>query len=68
MEKALKYAEENKQRFLDELFEMIRIPSISSLSENKPDMLRMAEAIKDKLLEAGADKAIVMPTPENPVV
>lgn len=68
MDKALKYAEENKQRFLDELFEMIRIPSISSLSENKPDMLRMAEMIKMKLLEAGADMAEVMPTPGNPVV
>ncbi len=68
MEKANKYLNDNKQRFLDELFEVIRIPSISSIEEHKPDMIRTAEALKEKLLAAGADKAEVIPSEGNPVV
>ena len=37
------YIEANKERFLEELFELIRIPSISAETEHKPDMLRCAE-------------------------
>jgi acetylornithine deacetylase/succinyl-diaminopimelate desuccinylase-like protein len=55
MDQLKQYIEENKQRFLDELFELIRIPSVSAKPENKPDMLRMAGALKDNLLAAGAD-------------
>jgi acetylornithine deacetylase/succinyl-diaminopimelate desuccinylase-like protein len=62
------YIEDNKQQFLDELFELIRIPSISSESKHKDDMKKMAETLKQKLLDAGADKAEVMPTDGNPVV
>lgn len=62
------YIDKNKDRFLDELFGLIRIPSISSLSENKPDMIRAAEYWKKTILDAGADKAEVMPTEGNPVV
>lgn len=62
-----KYVETHKQRFLDELFELIRIPSISSLPEHKPDMYRAAEKWKEILLAAGADKAEVMETEGNPV-
>ncbi|HEY9114201.1 MAG TPA: dipeptidase [Bacteroidales bacterium] len=68
MENVKKFIEENKARFMDELFEMIRIPSVSSLSAHKEDMIRMAEQYKKSLLKAGADKAEVMPTPGNPVV
>ena len=68
MEDIKKYIEDNKQRFLDELFELIRIPSISSEQKHKDDMKKMAEALKQKLLDAGADKADVMPTDGNPVV
>jgi len=68
MEDIKKYIENNKQRFLDELFELIRIPSISSEQKHKDDMKKMAEALKQKLLNAGADKAEVMPTDGNPVV
>jgi len=68
MEKAIEYLNNNKQRFLDELFEIIRIPSISSIDEHKPDMIRTAEALKEKLLAAGADKAEVIPSEGNPVV
>ena len=61
------YIEENKQRFLDELFELIRIPSISSLPEHKQDMYRAAEMWKTILLNAGADKAEVYETDGNPI-
>ncbi|MCR5424142.1 MAG: dipeptidase [Bacteroidales bacterium] len=62
------YIEANKQRFLDELFELIRIPSISAEAEHKDDMVRCANKWKEYLLAAGADKAEVMPTTGNPVV
>ncbi len=62
------YIEENKQRFLDELFGLIRIPSISSEEKHQPDMLKAAEYWKKLLLEAGADKAEVMTTTGSPVV
>lgn len=68
MENIGQYIEENKQRFLDELFELIRIPSISSKAGHKDDMIKTAEAIKAKLLEAGVDKAEICPTEGNPIV
>jgi len=67
MEQVKNYIEENKDRFLEELFEMIRIPSISSIQEHKPDMVKMAELIKENLLKAGVDMAEVLPTDGNPV-
>ena len=68
MEHVKKYIEENKDRFLDELFGLIRIPSISSESARKEDMVRAAEYWKESMLKAGADRAEVMPTAGNPVV
>jgi acetylornithine deacetylase/succinyl-diaminopimelate desuccinylase-like protein len=62
-----KYVEENKDRFLEELFGLIRIPSISSIESHKPDMYKAAEYWKKTLLEAGADKAEVYETAGNPV-
>ena len=62
------YIQENESRFLEELFSLIRIPSISSQSEHKDDMVRCAERWKELLLEAGADKAEVMPSKGNPLV
>ncbi len=62
------YIQENKERMLDELYSLIRIPSISSQSEHKPDMLRCAERWKELLLQAGADRAEVMPSNGNPMV
>ena len=61
------YIEEHKDRFLEELFELIRIPSISSIEAHKPDMVRAAEQWKKILLSAGADKADVYETEGNPV-
>lgn len=68
MEKLNTYLETNKQRFLDELFGLIRIPSISSIESHKPDMIRAAEYWKEAILKAGADKAEIIATPGNPVV
>ena len=62
------YIADNKSRFLDELFELIRIPSISSISEHKSDMYKAAELWKNFLIAAGADKAEVFETKGNPVV
>lgn len=62
------YIESNKDRFLEELFSLIRIPSISAKHEHKPDMTACAERWTELLLSSGADKAVVMPTEGNPVV
>ncbi|MDO6433119.1 dipeptidase [Flavitalea sp. BT771] len=62
------YQEKNKQRFLDELLDLLRIPSISARSEHKPDMAKCAEAVKQSLLKAGADEAVIYPTDGHPVV
>jgi acetylornithine deacetylase/succinyl-diaminopimelate desuccinylase-like protein len=62
------YQERNKDRFLNEMLELLRIPSVSAKSEHKPDMLRCAEAVKKSLLEAGCDKAEVLPTGGHPAV
>ena len=62
------YIEQNKERFFEELFSILRIPSISAKPENKPDMVRCAERLKQLLLEAGAHMADVLPTSGNPVV
>jgi len=63
-----KYIEQNRERFFEELFSVLRIPSISAKHENKPDMVKCAERLRELLLEAGADMAEVMPTSGNPVV
>jgi len=68
MEDVKNYIEQNKQRFLDELFGLIRIPSISSESARKDDMLKAAEYWQKTLLSAGATRAEIIPTEGNPVV
>ena len=62
------YQEKNKERFLHELFELLRIPSVSAKSEHKGDMIKCAEAIKQRLLEAGADTVEIYPTAGHPIV
>ncbi len=62
------YVEENKQRFIDELIELLKIPSISADSKYKKEMLQTAEAVKKSLLEAGCDFAEINETPGHPVV
>ena len=69
MEQVKQYIEANKDRFLSELFEVLRIPSISAQpSLHKEDMVRCAEHLAAALVKSGADRAEVMPTAGNPVV
>src|SRR5690606_761847 len=62
------YQEANKDRFLNELLDLLRIPSVSADSKHKADMLTCAEAIKVALEAAGCDKAEICPTPGHPIV
>ncbi len=62
------YIEQNKERLLHELFEILRIPSVSADPKHKPDMLQMAENVKIALEKAGCDKVEVCETPGNPIV
>lgn len=62
------YIAENNERFLNELFELLRIPSVSSSSSHKEDMHKCAEKLVELLLAAGADSAQVYPTKGHPVV
>ena len=63
------YIKENQDRILEELFSLIRIPSVSAQPDKHgADMVRCAERWKELLLMAGVDRAEVMPTDGNPVV
>lgn len=62
------YIQSNQQRFLDELFELLRIPSVSADSRHKGDVRRAAEFVKAKLLEAGATSAELVETKGHPIV
>ncbi len=68
MEKLNNFIEENKGRFVEELFGLLRIPSVSSKNEHKADMHKAAEYIKKSLLDAGAKTAEILPTDGHPVV
>jgi acetylornithine deacetylase/succinyl-diaminopimelate desuccinylase-like protein len=68
MEQLKSYIDKNKDRFLEELFELIRIPSVSSSKAHQPDMIKTAQAVRDALLKAGADKAEIRETTGHPVV
>ncbi len=70
MEKSIitQYLDQHKDRMLNELLDLLRIPSVSANSAHKPDMAKTAEAVKQRLLEAGADKVEICPTKGHPVV
>jgi len=68
MEEWKEYQEKNRERFLNEMMELLRIPSVSAKSEHKADMIKCAEAVKQSFLNSGADKAEVMQTDGFPVV
>lgn len=67
-ENALAYAHKNKEKFLDDLKEVLRIPSISTNLENNADMLRTAEWLSEKLRGLGMENVEIFPTPKHPVV
>jgi len=62
------YIQTNKDRFLEELFELLRFPSVSADPNHAPDMLRTAEFVAGKLRDAGADKVEICPTAGHPIV
>ena len=62
------YIAHHEERFLNELFSLLRIPSISAEPSHHADMLRCADLWRELLLQAGADEAEVMPSDGNPLV
>ena len=68
MDKTLEYVQANHDRFLDELKELLRIPSISSSPDHKEDMVRCAELLSWHLENAGFDDVKTFPTAGHPVV
>lgn len=62
------YISQNKERFLEELFELLRIPSISADSAYNADVAKTAEEVKKRLVEAGADNVEICPTGGHPMV
>lgn len=68
MKSAKPYIEENKQRFIDELIELLKIPSISADSAYKKDVILTAEAVKEQLKKAGCDTVEICETPGYPIV
>jgi len=62
------YIQQNKQRFLDELFDLLRIPSVSADPKYKEDVARCANLVADHLRKAGADKVEVCATEGHPIV
>ena len=68
MQDIRRYVSENKQRFLDELFELLRFPSVSADPKFKADMLKTAEYVADKLKSAGADTVEICATAGYPIV
>lgn len=62
------FIEQNRDRFLNELLDLLRIPSVSADSKFKGDVRRAAEFVRDRILEAGADHAKIFETPGHPIV
>jgi len=68
MQEIKKYVEDNKQRFLDELFELLRFPSVSADPKYRGDVLKTAEFVALKLKEAGADNIEICQTAGYPII
>jgi acetylornithine deacetylase/succinyl-diaminopimelate desuccinylase-like protein len=62
------YIQTNQTRFLDELLDMLRIPSISADPKYKQDVARTASVVAQRLREAGADLVEIYPTDGHPIV
>src|ERR1700753_2478622 len=68
MQDIKQYVEHNKQRFLDELFELLRFPSVSADPKYKADVLKTAGYTAQKLQDAGADNVEICETAGYPIV
>ena len=65
---AQSYVEQHRERFLDELFELLRIPSVSTAPKFKNDVRRAAEFVRQKLEEAEVDQVEIHETEGHPIV
>ncbi len=68
MDNVLRYIDAHRERFVRELGDWVRIPSISSLPEHKGDVAKSAEHLADELRRLGADRVEILPTPGHPAV
>ncbi|PYV45843.1 MAG: dipeptidase [Acidobacteria bacterium] len=68
MDRVLQYIEKNQSRFLEELKEFLRIPSVSNNAENKRDVLRCAHYVVDQLRQIGMQQVEIFPTSGHPIV
>ena len=68
MKSAKSYILENKQRFIDELIDLLKIPSISADSTYKAAVIRTADLVKNSLKKAGCDQVEICETPGYPIV
>lgn len=62
------YIDKNRDKFLNELLDLLRIPSVSADSKFKPDMIKAAEFVRDRIKDAGADRVEIYETPGHPIV
>ena len=65
---AQSYVDQHQERFLDELFQLLRIPSVSTAAKYKDDVGRAAEFVRQKLEDAGVDIAEIHQTDGHPIV
>ena len=65
---AVSYARENQKRFLDELKDLLRIPSVSTLDEHKPDIQKAADYVANELRRIGMEDVEVIPTKGHPLI
>ena len=65
---AVDFARSNQQRFLNELKDLLRIPSVSTLEEHKPDVKKAADFVANELRRIGLENVEVIPTKGHPLV
>jgi len=68
LEKVISYIDSNYNNYVEELKEYIRIPSISTLDSHKDEMVRCAEHVRSKLIDAGMTKTEIFQTNRHPIV
>ena len=67
IDQVINYINDNRQRYVDELFELLRIPSVSAVSEHKDDVARAAEFVAEQFRSIGF-KTEIHQTPGHPIV
>ena len=68
MQNVINYINSNKEKYVEELKDFLKIPSISTLEENKRDMLTAAEFVANKLTESGMENVKIIDTKGHPLV